>query len=167
MFSFSSPSGLSHKISSRPSVLETAQCCLRRSFATFTFLGSKRQFPFGFVHLLRSLQPPRAFSPSHPTSSSKQPFPSCSSSVVHRHRHRPLSPNSRVLPKREAKLLLNHSLPLNAGRPLGTRCVCLCRGRTEKRRALGLGLHRMNNFPLKVTHFLFSVFRQSGPIGRL
>ena len=97
----------------------------------------------------------------------KTTLPNCASTVPHRHKHHLLSWSSRNVTAREAKVSLNHSLLRNAPRPFSTRCVCLCWGRTAKHRALGLGLHRMNNFPLKVTHFLFSVFRQSGPMGRV
>lgn len=84
--------------------------------------------------------------------------------ALHRHKHHLLSRSSLNC---RSKSFPKPLPPAKQGVCARYTLCLLSWGRTEPRRALGLGLHRMNNFPLKVTHFLFSVFRQSGPMGRL
>lgn len=161
MFSFSSPSGLAHKISSRPCVLETARCHLRGSHRVH--LRGKQQVVLVRIQASSLFSPPTLVCFSIPSPIFlKMTLPKRPSAVLRGHKHHLLFLSSHNVAARGAKFPPNPSVPRNAGCPLGSRRACPCWGRTAERRALGLGLHRMNNFPLKVTHFLFSVFRQSG-----
>lgn len=105
---FSSPSGLAHKISSRPCVLETTQCHLRGSY--HLHLRRKQQAVLVRIHASSLFSPATlvCFSISPPIFL-KITLPKCLSTVLHGHRHHLL-------------FLSNHNVTPNLSLPRSTEC---------------------------------------------